>query len=606
VRAPGVARLGAISAIVLVSAAVLPPVPFLMDPTTGMTAADAEAALGRLRDVLEGRASASAPIPGSLARLARDRVPLVLTVWRDGGRWRVFQVEDRPLGAALSALGEELVSLRAEVRARPERTRLELDCAIAEGWVPQGGVVFATSFVEGWTGVSGVIAGRRVYVAPSELIRNGRYGSFAPLPSFDSRFQIGLSAEIASRAIEAQAGRLGLHDGGAPSDLSRFLALTVVEGEDLTPRRLLKGTVERPPLTRERLNEAVRRGARYLVSSLKPDGLFRYHYAPLQDREVNDTYNWPRHAGSAYSLALVGRILENRSYTAAAGRALVRFQAQLGEGPDGTRCLAENGGCYLGSSALGLLAFAEHRIASNSTRFEATARELAAFVTSMQRADGFFFHDWRAGSGIDRETMKQYASQQAVFALARYARAYGDDRALAAAEKGMDYLAGPYWDHFLGTYFFGQEHWSCLAAEEMYAAKPKPEYARLCLGIGENYDRLCHAPGDTPFSEDVGGMSITHMFTPHIGGTATAAEAMVSAVILGRETGAETAAIEAQLGWTLAYLEKGQLTPDDAFWLPSPEKALGGVLESQTKMRVRIDNVQHAISAMIRGRDLVF
>jgi hypothetical protein len=431
-----------------------------------------------------------------------------------------------------------------------------------------------------------------------------RYGSFAPLPGFDARFKIGLDARLASSAVARQGDQIGA--AGAPSKLRRFAAISVVEDDDLRPRRLLKGTVERPPLTRARLDAAVRAGARYLVRALREDGTFRYNYAPLRDKDVRDRYNWPRHAGTAYSLALVGRKLEQPELTAAAERALDRFVAQLGRGPDGSTCLEERGGCYLGSSALGLLAIAEHRIASGNGRFEAAARGVARYVMAMQREDGFFFHDWSPGAGIDRASMKLYASQQAVLALARYARAFGDDAALRAAERGMDYLAGPYWDHFLGTYFFGQEHWSCLAAEEMFDVRPKPEYAALCLAIGDHYDRLCHAPGDTPFPEDVGGMSVTHMFTPHVGGTATAAEAMVSAVALGRATGAEVGSIAEQLGWTLAFLEKGQLTAHDAFWLPAPESAVGGVVESQTAMRIRIDNVQHVISAMIRGRDFVF
>jgi len=602
VRVPGVARLGAVSAVVLISAAVLPPVPFIMAPTAELTADDAKGALRHLRAVLDGRVAPAAFAPQG--RNETGVVPLVLTIWRDGVAWRVYQVEDQPYGGAIRSLGAEIVRAREELAAGDHRVRLALDTAIAEGWVSEGGLAFSLAFVEGRVGVSGESGGRRVYVPPSELIRFGRYGSFTPLPAFDPRFKIGLDARQAASAVARQADQIGV--GGKASHLKRFAALTVVEGDDLRPRRLLKGTVERPPLDRVRLDAAVRAGARYLARALRDDGRFRYNYAPLKNADVRESYNWPRHAGTAYSLALVGRALGEPAFTAASERALERFVKQLGDGPTGSRCLVERGGCYLGSSALGLLAMAEHKIASGSGKFAPAARAVAAFVMAMQREDGFFYHDWSAKRGIDRASMKLYASQQGVFALARYARAFGDDAALRAAERGMDYLAGPYWDHFLGTYFFGQEHWTCLAAEEMFAVRPKPEYAAICLAIGDHYNRLCHAPGETPFREDVGGMSVTHMFTPHIGGTATAAEAMVSAVVLGRATGADVGPIEDQLRWTLAFLEKGQLTAHDAFWLPDPGVAVGGVLESQTAMRIRIDNVQHVISAMLRGRELVY
>jgi hypothetical protein len=169
----------------------------------------------------------------------------------------------------------------------------------------------------------------------------------------------------------------------------------------------------------------------------------------------------------------------------------------------------------------------------------------------------------------------------------------------------MDFLAGPYWDHFLGSYFFGMEHWTCLAAEEVYQAFPERAYARVCIAIGDHYDRITHGQGETPYAEDVGGMSITHVFTPHLGGTATGAEAMVSALRLAEATGEDAAGLREQLVATYGFLVKHQLTVHDGFWMPSPEVALGGFVETQTKPRIRIDNVQHAISAMVRGLDLL-
>lgn len=601
-RFPGVAQLAVISVVVVCLAAMLLPIPLTMKQMTSVASGDVKEALRHLRAVLDGGAEPTAFKPAG--EFEGNHVPLILTVWRDGERFSIYQVDAEPFGAAIRTLSNQLADSRAALAVGGHRVRLSLDAVVAEGWVPNGNLLFSLAFIDGRNGVSGEINGRRVYATPSELIRLQSYGSFSPLPQFNPQFKIGLDAEQAANAVRWQGYQIG--EMGALSRIRRFEAMSVVEGEDLRPLTLLKGTVERPPLTRARLDAAVRAGAKYLVHALRDDAMFRYNYAPLRNKDLGESYGWARHAGTAYSLALVGRLLNEPDFTIAAGRALDRFVAQLGHGPNGSRCFDDQGGCYLGTSALGLLAIAEHRIASGSAKLAPVAHQLAAFIMAMQREDGVFYHDWSASDGIDHRSMRFYASSQSVLALARYASAFGDATALRAAERGMDYLAGPYWNHFLGTYFFGYEHWSCLAAEEMSVAHPKPEYAAFCLAIGNHYDRLCHAPEDTPFPEDVGGMSVTHMFTPHIGGSATAAEAMASAVVLGRATGADVDAITAQLGWTLAFLEKGQLTTDDAFWLPAPERAIGGMLESQTVMKVRIDTLQHAISAMIRGRDLVF
>ncbi len=600
-KIPGVAQLGAVSALVLLTAWLLAPIPFLMEPTAeNLSVEQAGSALGYLRrSFVEDELPT---LPRDLASAGDYRLPLVMTVWKGGARRRVWQVDDRPMREALEILAGKL---RADKRDLDGPSlRLQLDLVMATGWVPQGGTLFSLSFVEGHTGVSGIVDGRRVYLPPTEFIRQRKYGSFQPLPGYDARFRVGVDIDRISRTILHQAAVLGSR-GEIVTELERFLSLTFVEGADLEPRRLLKGSLERDPVGRADLEAAVNAGADYLMRALRPSGMYFYNYDPVAHKKVEDAYNWPRHAGTSYSLALVGRILKRPDVVDGARRALRRLERQLDEGPDGSLCLLAKGECYLGSSALGLLALAEYRLASQDDRFDESAFRIRDYIMSMQRSDGFFYHSWKPDTGIDREKMKLYASQQAVFALGRFAAAYDDKKALDVAEKGMDFLAGPYWDHFLGSYFFGQEHWSCLAAEELYARLPKPQYARYCHGIGVNYDNLTHGRHETPFVEDAGGMSITHFFTPHTGGTATAAEAMVSAVILGKAEGLDVDPIVEQLVASYEFLLRAQVSEHDTFWIRRPRLAIGGFYESQTKTRIRIDNVQHAISAIVRGMDLV-
>lgn len=599
-RLPPIHRLGLVVGLVLVSAVLIAPVPFRLTPQTEMTPEQAKTVLHLVRrGFIEER---PVRLDGTLAPLAGDSIPIVVTAWVGGRRVRVWQVDDRPLSDAVPFI---VTALRGARDAIDHPTlRIQLDFVVSTGWIPQSGLWASLAFVEGHDGVSGLSGDRRIFLPPYELIRRNRYGSFRPLPGYDRRFTVGIDPNRVKSVIKHQGSQLGLHTDDV-GELQRFRALSVVEGHDLTPRRLLKGTVERPGPTRDRVRASVLAGARYLNRALRPDGLFRYYYNPVMDRKVKGAYNWPRHAGVSYSLALVGRVLERREFVDAAGRALQRFSQELTPGPDGSRCLMAKGKCYLGSSALGLLALSEYRIASGDDRFDGLAAAIADFLVFMQKEDGLFFHDWYVNQGIDRESMKLYASQQALLALARHARAVNDERALNPAVKGMDTLAGPYWDHFLSGYFFGQEHWTCLAAEEIYSARPKPQYAELCHDIGHHYDNITLRETETPFAEDVGGMSITHLITPHICGTATAAEAMVSAVLLGNEIGRDTTSIRRQLQATFGFLIKGQVTVHDLYWIRHPLFAVGGFFDTQTKPKIRIDTVQHAISAMVRGMHLL-
>ncbi|HUT78049.1 MAG TPA: hypothetical protein VM285_10205, partial [Polyangia bacterium] len=594
-RLPSVARLGLVSAVLAITAVVLAPLPFRLEANTAIAPEEAGRILVALRQA--GDADRELAWPESLAHVAEDPLPLVLTLWKRGRREQVWQVDGKPLADAAKELAGKLRNARRDL-ADPS-TRLQLDLATASGWVPHGGPLFALSFVEGHDGVSAEVDGRRVYLSPSELIRLQKYGSFRPLPAFDAKFRIGLDRGRVMPSLGHAAER-AFGKRGEAAALTRFRALTVVEGSDLSPRRLLKASTDRPALTRGRGEAVVLAGAGYLARALRPDGMYRYYWDPVADKDLPGVYNWPRHAGVSYSLALAGRLLERPELLEAAGRALERFEKELVPGPSGSRCLMAQGKCYVGSAALGLLALSEYRLATGDARFDESARAVARFLRFMQKPDGFH-HDWYPDKGIDRELMKLYATQQAILALAIHARAVGGDaESLAAAEAGMDYLAGPYWDHFLGHWHFLQEHWTCLAAEELYAARPKPEYARICHEVGRHYDRITLGIDETPFAEDAGGMSVTHIFTPHVGGTATAAEAMVSAAILGRAIGKDVSSIEEQLRQTFHFLARGQVSAHDRFWIRRPRDAVGGFYESQTKTRLRIDTVQHAISAIVR------
>jgi hypothetical protein len=600
-KVPGLLTLGVVSGSIILLSILAMPIIFRFEENTQLSESQAKAVLTAFRRCIDNDEALS--LPATVKTLGEDVVPLVLTVWRNGRRAKVLQRNDLPLEQSLKSMRDELrksSGLKIDAKAR-----LQFDFVVAEGWIPDEGLLAVLAFADGHDGLSGQIGDERVYVPPGELIRLDKYGRFKPLPDYDSKFRIGLDVEKLKKTIKHQGTRFGLN-GDVVQDLARFRALTVVEGNDFKPRRLLKASVERPAPDHARVRASVLAGARYLVNAIGEDGVFHYYYNPVLDQDEPGEYNWPRHAGVTYSLALVGRILKQNQFVTAAARALDRFEEQLGVGPEDTVCLESNGKCYLGSSALGLLALAEYRISSGDKRYDGSAAGVARFLMAMQRSDGFFFHDWYPKTGIDKELMKLYASQQAVFALARYSKATGDKSALSAAIRGMDYLAGPYWDHFLGSFFFGQEHWTCLAAEEVYSLEPKHEYAELCHGIGVHYDNIMHNEAETPFEEDVGGMSITHVFTPHIGGTATAAEAMVSAVVLGEKAGFDTKPLKEQLAATFGFLIRGQVTVHDLFWIKRSGQSIGGFYETATKTKIRIDNVQHSISGMARGLEFVF
>ncbi len=537
--------------------------------------------------------SPDSAMPAKIRAFADEDVAVVLTAWRRGRRRAVAQDDGGPL---TEALPRAAAALRSQVGNCGE-TRLQLDVAVAEGWLPQDGLLRAMGLVDGRDGIVADVGGHRVWLPPGELVRNYLYGGFRPSPRANPTLQLGVRADSVEKVMRRHAKALGYE--GDIGRWRRFRAVTAVEGADGEPLPLRKSTVKRQPLNRVRTEAAARAGADWLVRGLRRDGRFRYQYNATTDKDAKG-YVWERHAGVAYSLALTGRLFSEPDYLRSSQTGLETLMLRLSPGPEGSLCLKDGKHCRAGLAALTLLALAEYRIATSDERFDESAAKIADFLMVMQRPDGSFRHRYNAQRGINEVIMSQFVSQQAVFALARQATATGDETTRSAAILGMDFLAGPYWDHFLGTFFVGMEHWSCLAAEEAYKLEPKAEYADFCLHIGRVYARFTLGPAATPYPEDVGGTSFTQVATPSLGGTATTGEALVSAVAFSEGTRHE-AALRLALERNLNSLYAGQVTDDDTLWLPNPGAAMGGIYESTAHPTIRMDTVQHAISALARS-----
>jgi hypothetical protein len=77
----------------------------------------------------------------------------------------------------------------------------------------------------------------------------------------------------------------------------------------------------------------------------------------------------------------------------------------------------------------------------------------------------------------------------------------GDARYRDAAERALDHLVGWY-DFFVGGFFYGEEHWTCIAAEAAYPAIQKDAYRRFCNGYGAFLGMQQIAPGEFPDQAD--------------------------------------------------------------------------------------------------------
>ncbi|HEY1556199.1 MAG TPA: beta-L-arabinofuranosidase domain-containing protein [Kofleriaceae bacterium] len=562
------------------------------------------AVIAPLRDALENRAPAPCALHAPPAAIA-------VTVWLDGHSLARVDGHGSDLGGAVDAAARELRALAA-VRLRDAATlaRARIQVDVIGGRAPlRDGVVQALALPEvadvfavdpGRDGIGVDLGDGREYVMlPHELVAKHLVAAFKPVRALDD-FAIGVDLPAVGALL---AERANVRGAFPPDVLFRFRSDAFVEAprRDAPPLPLERGRPPAPEPTARTLREAALAGGRYLVAHLAANGRFEYEHELATGATTDAAYSLPRHAGTAYFLAELYRITKEPWLREPIERALAEI-ARLAGGCGGIAqsgaryaCVVDRGDAtaLLGTSALSVMALVEYQRATGDARYLELARALAEHVLMLQRDDGSFRHVFDPRTQLaDDHTQLLYSSGEAALALARMYAVTGDARYERAAERALDWLVGWY-DFFAGGFFFGEEHWTCLAAEALWPAAPKPAYRTFCADYAAFARRQQQADG-----EFAGAYGVTPFVAPYDTPAGSYTEAMLSAHAIDPDP--RTAA---QIRAALGYLLREQLRPDSDF--AAVGDVDGGIPASTTERTVRIDYVQHACSAMIRASEVI-
>jgi hypothetical protein len=497
----------------------------------------------------------------------------VVSVWRGGERkWR--KVSDRPERA-----------LEKESRTR-NATRVVEDVLDESPVITSIPALFGLSFVAGADGVKVTYDDRTAYATPSDLLKLRAYDAFVETPGLGF-LRYGVNPELVQTHLAEELG---------------------VSREELVEHGSFRRVAMRrrwPPEQNPEVHAGTLRSAaiaagQYLARAVREDGSYHYEIDAATGEESPD-YNWPRHSGATWYLADVAIYMDDAGMKSAAKRAAERLTgyALVDCGPH--RCIAEGNRADLGSSALGLLALVEIVEGKVAPELEGAVRQLADFLLSQQRPDGEFkhFYNREARQAVDRQVL--YYTGEAAFALGRAARLLNEPKYLTAASRALRVLvARPAW--YIGwRYFWGAEHWTCHAMNEIWDRAPDPEALRFCLDWQESirdtavYDRESNPDYD-------GATSGGPMVPPGLGGSASRMEAAVSTLKAARAAGIakdEVERLEAGIRDTLRFLMRYQFVPGPHHIMPDPDRMHGGFPQSTTNLKVRIDQPQHAGTALL-------
>ena len=486
--------------------------------------------------------------------------------------------------------------LRAALLLAMSSLRERSGAAVPTRWIKVDFVTTASA----WAGAAAT--GGRPFERSLEGLAFGRASGAAFLPEeLVARTLVSSSGEVMERNIARyRLRRSGLKSEAdlgpsLPRERWRFKtrAFFLAQGRTVP---LYRGNPPRERITREVLLRSVRAGSDYLRRAVRENGSFVYGYDPKTGTE-SSKYNMVRHAGTIYSMLDVYETTRDPRLLEAAERAIAYLLDSIkpygGDG-DGARIMTYGGKIKLGGVALAAVALAEHVTVTGKKDHLPVARGLCRYICKNQMEDGKFVHSRYYPSGAVGSHISSYYPGEALLALVRLHAIDGDGRWLDVAEKGARYLIEVR-DRGKDTRSLTHDHWLLYALNELYRHRKRSLYLDHALRIATAIEL---AQRKEPSSRDWMG---SYYKPPRSTPTACRCEGMAATYRLARRQGARQVAekILDNLRRGAGFQLLSQIGPAKALYTLDPRRALGGFTRSLTNHEVRIDYVQHNISALV-------
>ncbi len=354
-------------------------------------------------------------------------------------------------------------------------------------------------------------------------------------------------------------------------------------------------------LTPELLLEAATQAGRYLIRAVDAEGKFDYAYRPKTD-ELKDDYNILRHAGTIYSMAELYEVTGDSDLLRAAERAigyLARATQPCEIEKQKVTCVVEGGFVKLGGNALAMVALSKYAEVTGKDNRRALIDDLGRWILATQDTSGEFkVHKLAVATGKLAQFTSGYYPGEAALALLR--RGGSEPAWLDAAARATRWLIDVR-DRGVETQRLNHDHWLLYALNDLHRRRPDP----INLRHAERITRAILAKQnlDPTYEDWLGSYYRPPRSTP----TATRSEGLSAAYRLQRDFGKPHAAQEVLNGLKrgIRFQLQTQFRPETVLYLQDPQRALGGFRRGLTHYEIRIDYVQHNISALLALRQIL-
>ncbi|HKQ07812.1 MAG TPA: hypothetical protein VJ464_21980 [Blastocatellia bacterium] len=555
-----------------------------LSPATSISNETAAWLLKQARGRFEGRRLNADAAPQAITT-ARSTT-LFITAFRHGQAARPLAATGTSLLAALKAALDSIDPKATRSLSAPDRIQIDLlDGEIVTLDKPaaterDAHLSAAQLLQPGVEGIAIEAQGQTFYLPPSQLVVNRIFADDA-------------DAQPAEDLLDRVAKYFGVADWrGSGVRLRRFRTQAFVEDHERHTALDLTASGLRQEINRARLNQAARAGGDYLIRALKADGSFHYLYDPAAESGGAGDYNIVRHAGAAVALLQLYEATREARYLEAARRAIVFLKRRFrtARAAEAIYVLDDDGQAKLGANGLALIALALQARLDPGVADQVSAGRLANLILRMQAGDGSFASYYEV-KGEAQERASLYYPGEALLGLIELYKQNGDRRLIEAARRGADYLI----DSQRGMTRLPPDAWLMQALEAMFAITHDAKLSAHAINIGEAMIGEQYTESNMPFYAGGYGPGV-----PRATPAASRAEGLLAALRLARSTqDGRAARLDEALRLSAGFQLAQQFNEDNSYWLAHPERAAGGFRESLTSRRIRIDYVQHNISALL-------
>lgn len=347
------------------------------------------------------------------------------------------------------------------------------------------------------------------------------------------------------------------------------------------------------------LQTSIELGAKYLVNSILPNGRYDYRYSVNKNVSVRD-YNFLRHAGTCFSLAEYFEVSKDQACLVQLKKAInyMKLFAFPGlENPE-TICFVDRGLSKIGGNGLTALALAKYISVTGEESNKDFLTKVCNWLVIQTKDDGNFrghqqyYHN---GRYYDSEVL--YYPGEVIYGLTKSYKLIKTEAWLITAQRIANWIINTR-DKDVDDLNLPHDHWLLYGLNELYRIDPNPMYlehaAKTCKAIIE------YQIQSSKYLDYIGAHN--NKSDPSSTQAAVRSEGLIAAYKLFRDYNYDSDLsnrILKYLKGSIAFELRTQYNFVNTIYLKDAKKALGGFRESLDVHSIRIDYVQHNISALI-------